>query len=434
MGRCGADVVSPPLALSWTLGGSDESIALAFPDGRTQTYGALRAAAVDRRRDLRPHRAVACRSDPRDLLVDALAAWDAGAVAVPGSVTVDATRELDARAALLLFTSGSTGAPKGVLLGGAGLRANVEAILSYLPVTAVPDTALLLPLHYSYALVGQALTTLHAGGTVHLLHGLTYPAEQLAAIARVGRPVGLSTVPTSLRLLASTQLELGTHLKPGYLASAGGRLTPSTIALVRSAFPGVRLFNQYGLTEASPRVTSISDEDPSFAFNSVGRALPSLQVFAVGMNSGERLPTGASGELAVRGPSVMLGYLDDDVATARVLSPDGTLKTGDLGYVDRDGLVFVEGRRDGVVKVAGERVSLAEISEQLGAELVAVVDEALGPKLIAFVEGDASAVRTKARALPPQKRPSRVVALDHFPRTANGKIDLAALKELAGKP
>src|SRR5207248_5983158 len=119
---------------------------------------------------------------------------------------------------------------------------------------------------------------------------------------------------------------------------------------VGSAFGAVRFFNQYGLTEASPRVTAVSDDEPAFALGSVGRALPGISVFAVG-ESGARLPTDASGELAVRGPSVMLGYLGDAAATARVLSTDGTLRTGDWGRVDRNGYVYVEGRKDGVVKV-----------------------------------------------------------------------------------
>jgi long-chain acyl-CoA synthetase len=433
VGRRGDDVVNP-LAVEWTLGGADDAPALGFLDGRVQTYRELREQVRARAGSMTPGRIVPLPSDPGALLADALAAWHAGAVAAPNPSQIDASTSIDLRAALLLYTSGSTGSPKGVLLSAAGLRANVEAILGYLPVAQVPDTALLLPLHYSYALVGQALTTLHAGGTVWLLNGLSYAREQLDALARIARPVGLSSVPTSLRALASTQLEAKAPVRLGYVASAGGRLTAETVTRVRSAFPGVRLFNQYGLTEASPRVAAISDGHPAFAYGSVGRALNGLQVFAVGP-SGARQPAGAPGELAVRGPSVMLGYLGDPEATARVLAPDGTLRTGDTGYVDENGYIFVEGRNDGVVKVAGERVSLAEISERLGhAELVALPDEALGAKLIAFVEGDPKPVRERARALPPQKRPVRIVSVTSFPRTSNGKIDRVALRALAEKP
>ncbi|MBK7864529.1 MAG: acyl--CoA ligase [Archangiaceae bacterium] len=420
-----------PLGLDFTLGGADSAAALGFPDGRTESYRALKARVLARAEALRPQALVPLPAAPEALLVEALAAWHAGAVAAVSSGPAEASAVISGGAALLLYTSGSTAAPKGVLLSGAGLRANVEAILTYLPVAEVSDTALLLPLHYSYALVGQALTTLHAGGTVWLLDGLPYVGEQLEAISRIGRPVGLSSVPTALRRLAKTQLEAPSRARLGYLASAGGKLSADTVRLVHAAFPGVRLFNQYGLTEASPRVAAISDAHPAFTYGSVGCALPGLEVLALSP-SGAPLPPGMTGELAVRGPSVMLGYHRDLEATARVLAPDGTLRTGDLGYVDESGFIYLEGRTDGVVKVAGERVSLAQVGAALGdVELVAVPDEALGTRLVAFVEGDPKPVRDRGRALPPQQRPAKVVSLTAFPRTANGKVDRAALRALA---
>ncbi len=423
------------LALDEVLGGAPSAAAIGFPGGRTVSYRDLRAAVLARE-VTRPF--MPLPPEPFDALVAALAAWNGGAVAVPNA-PAGLPQHVDSRAALLLFTSGSTGGPKGVLLSGDGIRANVEAILGYLPVREVPDTALVLPLHYSYALVGQALTTLRVGGTVWLFNGLEFPVQKLAAMAAVGRPVGLSSVPASLRLLARAELEQKSGARLGYVASAGGRLDAPVVALVRQAFGAVRFFNQYGLTEASPRVTAVSDEHPAFAFGSVGRALPGLTVFAVSP-SGERLPTDASGELAVRGPSVMLGYLNDAAGTARVLSPDGTLRTGDFGHVDRDGFVFVEGRSDGVVKVAGERVSLESVADAFrgvpGVREVAVAalpDEALGARLVAVVEGAVtlSSLRAKGREVPPQQRPSRYVIVDVMPRTQNGKIDHAGVRGLA---
>jgi long-chain acyl-CoA synthetase len=400
------------------------------------SYAELRAAV--RARPI-AERFVPLPADPYEALVAALAAWNAGAVAVPNAPALEPAAACDERAALLIFTSGSTGGPKGVLLSAEGIRANVEAILSYLPVREVPDTAIVLPLHYSYALVGQALTTFRAGGTVWLFNALEFPAQKLEAMAAIGRPVGLSSVPASLRLLARTELEKRSGVKLGYVASAGGRLEAPVIELVRQAFGRVRFFNQYGLTEASPRVTALSDDHPAFAFGSVGRALPGLGVFAVGPH-GERLPTDASGELAVRGPSVMLGYLNDPPATARVLGPDGTLRTGDFGHVDRDGFVYVEGRKDGVVKVAGERVSVETVAAAFRAiegvreaQVVALPDEALGARLVAVIEGEVGlpALRAKGRALPPQQRPARYVRVQVMPKTPNGKVDLAAVRALA---
>src|SRR5262249_22326873 len=159
------------------------------------------------------------------------------------------------------------------LLSRAGIETNVEAILSYLPVREHPRTAVVLPLSYSYALVGQVLTTLRAGGTLLLLGDLAYPPLQLEAMARFAAS-GLSSVPTSLKLLSQAAAESAARPPLGYLASAGAPLSAATVATVRAAFPQARLFNQYGLTEASPRVTALSDAEPEFAQGSVGRALP----------------------------------------------------------------------------------------------------------------------------------------------------------------
>jgi acyl-coenzyme A synthetase/AMP-(fatty) acid ligase len=357
-----------------------------------------------------------------------------------------APRTVAEAAGLLLFTSGSSGVPKGVVLGKAGIEANVDAILSYLPVAHFSTTALVLPMSYSYALVGQALVTLRAGGRLLLLNDVPFASTQVEAMANEGA-TGLSSVPTSLRLICQAALELAPGDRPplGYMASAGAPLDEKTRGLMKDAFPDAQRFNQYGLTEACPRVTGLSDAEPAFAHGSVGRPLPGITVTAV-TPDGTPLPPGEVGELLVQGPSVMLGYLDDPEGTARVLTPDG-LRAGDRGYVDADGFVFVLGREDGVVKVAGERISVEEVAAVLRlapgvreACVVAVPDELMGAHLVAFIEPqpgvDATpAVREAARQrLSAARRPRRVVQLAELPRGANGKLDLAALRAIALAP
>jgi long-chain acyl-CoA synthetase len=415
-------------------------------------------------------------ADPESFLLAALSVWEAGAALAPldvraglqqaralsgrararllvtgadraGTLSLEegpAPGLLDPRAALLLFTSGSSGASKAVQLAAAGIRENLAAILSYLPLASFPRSALLLPLFYSYALVGQALATLRAQGTLLLLGDLGFPPLQLEAMERLGAD-GLSSVPTSLRLLARAALEEAGAPRPplGYVASAGAPLDAATIASVRAAFPQARLFNQYGLTEASPRVTAIDDGDEEFARGSVGRPLPGIEVWAQGPAG--RLPAGETGEIALRGPSVMLGYLDDAEATARALQ-DGALCTGDLGFIGPRGHLFVSGRIDGVVQVGGERVSVDEVAAAVrdcaaarDAAVVAVPDALLGMRLVAFVEAAAHPLedlrRRLRQKLPAAKRPARIELRDSLPRTRNGKPDLAALRAQAlGEP
>lgn len=347
---------------------------------------------------------------------------------------------LDSRAALVIFTSGSSGPPKAVVLSGDGVLANIDSILSYLPVAEAPRTAVALPLFYSYALVGQVFTTLKAQGTVVLIPPSPFATEQLGALKHGGAQ-GFSSVALSLRRLCEAALEIPARERPEfhYLASAGGPLDAETRALMKKAFPKARLFNQYGLTEASPRVSAVSSAEKAFEAGSCGRAIPGISISIEG-DDGAPLPAGAEGHVIVRGPSVMLGYLDDAEASARVLRADGSLFTNDRGHLDADGFLYVSGRSDGVVKVAGTRVSLEEVAAHLRAAcgvdvcVVGVDDAKFGTRLVAFIEGDEARLTVAKMALPELSaaaRPAKVVALAPFPRTSNGKPQLEALRQQA---
>jgi long-chain acyl-CoA synthetase len=408
-------------------------------------FPTLHAAVAERARRWAPDQAVCVASPtPVEYVIDALSVLAAGAVLCPLDVRWSAAEQeaivhrigaaawvrvgveryegvpLERGASLVLSTSGSSGVPKDVLLGRAGLLANVDAILSYLPVAEFPRTGVVLPLNYSYALVGQVLATLRVGGTAILLSDLAWPAEQSEALLRLGAQ-GVSSVPASLRLLA----EAGPPLC--YVASAGAPLTDATVDAVRGAWPDARAFNQYGLTEASPRVTAVAWSDPGFARGSVGRAIPGVQVECV------------DGELVVRGPSVMLRYLNDPAGTQAVLGPGG-LRTGDRGRVDAEGYVYVSGRADDLVKIAGERVSLEAVRQGVaalaGVREVAVAalpdartDLRLGA-LVVLAGGTLAEVRRAARRLHPARRPTRWTVADALPHTVRGKLDRGAVRAL----
>ncbi len=438
-----------------------DGCAVVSTDARPLSYGELRSAVEARSAELSdagaaPGRLVAvAEPEPRCALVTMLAAWRAGAAVLPldaraPRAAIDRTlararpavvaragtlerhvhnaRDLDPRTALLLFTSGSTAEPKGVVLGAEGIAANVAAILAYLPVSEARIVALASPLAYSYGLVGQALTTLTAGATLAILPAATFPTELEGALRMLGVR-GLSSVPTTLRGIARVLVEKGDRLPLRFAASAGAPLDEPTASLLDAAFAGAELFNQYGLTEASPRVTAVSSRDPAFARGSVGRPIAGMHVDA----------RGEDGEVFVRGPSVMLGYLDDADATRAVKDDDGWLATGDVGRVDDDGYLFVAGRRDGVVKCGGERVGVEEVAAAIrrapgvrDACVLAAPHPETGATLWAFVEcgaAEVGALRAFLREeLPAAKRPRHLVPVDGLPRGPNGKIAVQELR------
>jgi len=434
---------------------SHEGTAIVDARGETRSYAELRDAVARATIAGVAGHAVAVRvSDPAGYLVASLAALRSGAALVPldarraahdatlravrpaalvTAASLDGDLELQTHAsprtfssavALVLPTSGSSGVPKRVLLGRDGILHNVDAILDYLPVRQSPRTAVVLPLSYSYGLVGQCFTTLRAGGTLLLLGDLDF-ASQHEAMRRLGAR-GLSSVPASLRQLA--ELSEDAPLALDYVASAGAPLDARTREAVLAGFPGARFFNQYGLTEASPRVMASERAVDPEAFDAGAlRPIRGAECRLHDVSEGV-------GELVVRSPGVMLGYLDDDEGTAAVLR-DGALHTGDLMQARGDAFVPV-GRRDDLVKIAGERVSTLAVTAALQA-LPSVRDAAVvarqsprtGTKLVALVVGEPQA-RAEARTLPAAWRPI-LRFVDALPRRDNGKLDRAALDELA---
>lgn len=436
--------------LSAWLGGSPHATAIETHDGRVWDYATLAAEIDERARaaetvagTLASRVLAITAKDDLTLLLGVLVAWrldatpwlvgtSSASVAQVGPAAffgdegpqrAGGTRALEA--GLVLTTSGSTGTPKHVVLEHAGLSANVDAILGYLPVMDAPRTGVLVPLSYGYGLVGQALTTLRAGGTLLLLRGASaFAAQQRDALLRF-RAQGLSSVPTQLRALC----ELG-PLDLRYVASAGAPLDAATAEAMRRACPNARRFNQYGLTEASPRVSALEDVDDPEAFLRGGIGSP-LEGVELRTDADEE----HSAELFVRGPNVMREYLDDPEGTRAVLDAEGWLRTGDRVFRDARGRLFPAGRADDVVKVAGERVSLVRVGaafEDAGECVVcAVSSPRSGLKLVAFVVGDLARARTIARSLPDAWRPSKLVGLASLPKTERGKVDHALLRSWA---
>jgi len=316
--------------------------------------------------------------------------------------------------ALVLFTSGSSGQPKGVVLSHGQILAQLEAVAVGMELSHPARVGVMLPLQHAFALITQVLLTLYTGGELHLLAPLL-PGERLLYLTQ-HRIQRLAGVPTHFRLL----FETAEHLPElQHLTVAGAALDQRLAQRLQAQSPQASLWVGYGLTEAGPRVSALSHHDPHFAQGSVGRPLP-----------GVSLRLGPDSELEVQSPSCLQGYLDDPQSTAQVLQ-GGWLKTGDLASIQA-GYLYISGRRDEVFQVAGEKIAPLEIEKLLlacpGVRGVAVWGEAdalLGQRLAALIEGSVSlqALRRYARQqLPPEKRPQSWYAVESLPLNANGKL------------
>jgi long-chain acyl-CoA synthetase len=401
-----------------------------------------------------------CRQAPsvRTVFLDG-AADAAGPAEVPGAECValapvlmgdapggrPARRSIDIDLAALVYTSGSTGGPKGVMLTHRNMVAAATSITTYLDNR--PDDVILnvLPLAFDYGLY-QVLMAFRFGGTVVLERSFAFPHLALQKIPRE-RVTGFPIVPTISALLL--QMDLGKYdlSTVRYLTNTGAPLPVEHIRQLRARWPHVHIYSMYGLTECK-RVSYLPPDEIDRRPESVGRAMPNTEAYIVD-DEGRRVAPGQVGELVIRGGHVMLGYWEAPEETARVLRPgllpgERVLHSGDLFRADEDGYLYFVGRRDDLIKTRGQRVSPREVEEVLHrlpgvaeAAVVGVPDEVLGTAIKAVVrpvEGaqlDAQAVlRHCAQHLEDHLVPTIVEFRAELPRTETGKVSKRELSTL----
>lgn len=350
--------------------------------------------------------------------------------------------------AAIVYTSGSTGPPKGVTLTHANMTFAAGSIVEYLGMRAADRVLCVVPLSFDYGLY-QLLMCVRVGATLVLERGFAFPGRVLDLLARE-RVTGFPGVPTIFQVLTAAGGGEAVHELPHlrFLTNTAAALAPATIDALRAAFPGARLYSMYGLTECK-RVSWLPPEQLDARPESVGIPIPGTEAW-IEDDTGRRLPPGEVGELVVRGAHVMQGYWNDPDATAERLRPgrwpwERVLATGDLFRADEEGFLYFVGRRDDIVKSRGEKVAPREVEAVLhaldGVREAAVVgapDRLLGEALVAYVvlrEGaqltPAALRRACAERLEDYMVPARVELRDALPTTPNGKVDRRALAAAA---
>jgi len=326
-------------------------------------------------------------------------------------------------AAVVLFTSGSTGAPRAVQLSRRNIDANTRAVLDTLDFEQASEQTLFLQLSYSYGLLGQLVPAIEVGVTTRLLPRFTDARIVLETTQARGMWSGVASHWEALLRLTDPPPENTAGIT--HIISAGAPLSVDLRARLRDRFSNATLYNNYGQTEAGPRVLSFSSRHPLFFDGYVGYPVGDFEVDVTDED-----------ELLLRGSQVMPGYLGDVQATAEKII-DGWLYTGDMARIADDGLVEILGRRDQLVKVGGERISLREVEEELStwaeideAAVFVEVDELYGNRLVGFLVGGEplrslgrrQVIDTLAQRLSWHKVPRKFYLLDALPRRPNGKI------------
>jgi acyl-CoA ligase (AMP-forming) (exosortase A-associated) len=359
-------------------------------------------------------------------------------------------RVIDADMAAILYTSGSTGMPKGVVLSHRNMVAGAKSVSQYLENR--PDDRILsvLPLSFD-AGFSQLTTAFHVGAHVALINFLL-PRDVLDAVVQY-RITGLTAVPPLWIQLAQLKWPAAVTEHLRYFANTGGRMPKTTLDLLRSALPKTLPFLMYGLTE-SFRSTYLPPAEVDRRPDSIGKAIPNAEVLVVREDGTPCLP-GEAGELVHRGALVSLGYWNDPEKTAErfkpapgqprgVVLPEIAVWSGDTVRIDEEGFLYFISRRDEMIKTSGYRVSPSEVEEVVYA--TKLVSEAAALGIPHPVLGQAIVVVVKAlnderfktdellahcrQRLPAFMVPARVVVHQgNLPRNPNGKIERKQLAQ-----
>jgi acyl-CoA ligase (AMP-forming) (exosortase A-associated) len=354
--------------------------------------------------------------------------------------------------AAILYTSGSTGQPKGVVLSHRNMVAGARSVASYLENHGEDTLLAALPLSFD-AGFSQLTTGFHAGARVVLLNYLL-PKDLLNTMARE-QVTGLTAVPPlyiQLSQLAWPE-SIGRHLR--YFANTGGRMPLETLKRLRTLVPKARPFLMYGLTEAF-RATYLFPDEADRRPDSIGKAIPNSEILVL-RDDGTPCAPNEPGELVQRGALVAMGYWNDPAKTAErfkplpahvagresgLVMPEIAVFSGDTVRQDEEGFLYFIGRRDEMIKTSGYRVSPTEVEEVLySTELVGeaaafgVPHPSLGEAIVVVVTAKpGSAVEPQALLaacrdrLPIYMLPAHIALRDGpLPRNPNGKIDRKAL-------
>lgn len=447
------------------------AVALPFPVGRGEREaasllrrsGAVAVIAATEHRERR-HAAglLALRPElPALRTVIATGPADAvpeGAVALARLLRTDPASCTPARpdpdsAARILVSSGSEAEPKMVayshnaLAGGRG-----NFLGSLLREGTVPRCLFLVPLASAFGSNGTPVTLARHGGSMVLLDHFT-PEAALAAL-REHRPTHVLAVPTMVRMMLDhlDRLGAGPIPAPEALVLGGSPLDAGTAAEARKAF-GCPVVNIYGSADGVNCHTGLDGvpEEAAGPGVAVGRPDPlvaDIRVAEPGAGPLRVLPAGEAGEIVARGPMTPLGYVGDGELDARYRTPDGWVRTGDLGVLDEDGTLRLVGRLKDVVIRGGANISPAEVENALAAHdgvrdvaCVGVPDALMGERLAACVVARPGhhltlpglCAHLDARGLERRKHPEHLLLLDALPLTPAGKPDRAALRAHAAR-
>ncbi len=357
-------------------------------------------------------------------------------------------RMLDMDLAAIIYTSGSTGEPKGVVHTHRSMITATNSLNEYLKYNETDNVLCVLPLSFDYGLY-QMIMSISVGATLLLEQEQTWPIFLLRKIKSHHVTI-IPVVPTLVMMLFEQQSRYNLDLSSvRAVTNTGAALTEKNIAMTQFLFPQADIFSMYGLTECK-RCSYLPPKDIDRKPKSVGIAIPNTEIWLIDAADNRITEPNQVGQLVVRGSTVMQGYWNKPIQTAKKLRSglypnERVFYSGDLCKMDEEGYLYFVGRMDEVIKSRGVKVSpkevedfISKIPEVVASAIIGVDHEEYGEVLCAFVvlskEGiisEKELISQCSNGLEPYKVPYYLYIIKSIPKTPNGKFNKLKLKELA---
>jgi len=341
--------------------------------------------------------------------------------------------------ASIMFTSGSSGRPKGAMMTHKNIIANTNSIISYLKLSEKDIIEVVLPFYYCY---GLSLLHTHTkvGGKVVLNNKFIFPETVIKDIKKYNC-TGFAGVPSHYEILIKNTNFLNEELPSlKYVTQAGGKMDNETILKIFNSMKNIKLYIMYGQTEATARLSYLPPENLPEKLGSIGKGIPGVELKILD-DSSKVCESEKIGELVALGENVMKGYYKDYKETEKKIK-NGFLYTGDLAMMDKDGFIYIKGRADNLIKVGGFRISLDEITEEIkkidgvsNCYAASVEDRIFGASIVCLVvlnkkmTEDELLVSAKKK-LANYKVPSKFIIVNQIPLTLSGKIAKKEIEEI----
>lgn len=335
--------------------------------------------------------------------------------------------------AVVMYTSGTTGKPKGVMLSHNNIIETAKIWSDSLKMTENDRMYICTPLFHCAGLHVFAVSTLYKGGTIVVEEAFS-PNRTLKNIVQTEATIFFGVPAMYTIILSKPEIKEYNFNSLRLFCYGAAPMPYELVKKLKDTFPKVKVQNLYGQTENTPAASSLLDENALQKIGSVGKPLKNTQIKLVDPN-GLEVPVGEVGEICVKGPQVMKGYLKNPEETAKTVQ-DGWLYSGDLGRFDEEGFLYIVDRKKDMIIRGGENIYPVEIEEVLyqipeilEAAVVGVPHEVYGevPKAyVVFKEGDyltdEEIISYCLKNLAKYKVPAEIEVLNQLPRNASGKV------------